>query len=92
MWNKTQQKLRAWLEYNDNIIGLLSTFVDDKILIDVGANRGQIYRQWASLNPNTKIIAIDPVDKAYEVYKSYTNIPNVTFIQIAISNRKATAI
>ena len=53
MWNKTQQKLRAWLEYNDNIIGLLSTFVDDKILIDVGANRGQIYRQWASLNPNT---------------------------------------
>ena len=41
MREETQQKLRAWLEYTDNIIGLLSTYstLNDKILIDVGAHQ-----------------------------------------------------
>ena len=94
MWGEMQQKLRAWLEYTDNIIGLLSTYstLNDKILIDVGASSGKIYRHWASLNPNTKIVAIDPLDEAYKKYISYDNIPNVEFIQTAITDTNTTTI
>jgi len=82
--NRTGNNRLERLYCNDKMLGLISTYPmsDNKILIDVGANDGLIYRHWALLNPANKIVAIDPTNY----------FQNVKFIQTAISNIKAIAI